>query len=115
MHILLMTADLVCHSRVAAAARDKAVLHTAATRDALLEHAPGCRQMFVDLQTPGLDIAQAVASLRQTAGPRVRIVAFGPHVHQEKLAAARAAGCDLVLTQGQFYSSLDELLQDTAE
>jgi CheY-like chemotaxis protein len=111
MNVLLVTADLVCSSRVAAAARDKAALQTASTLDALRARAGGCRLVLVDLQTPGLDIAQAATLVRQAAGPQATIVAFGPHVHQEKLAAARAAGCDAVLTQGQFYSSLDELLR----
>jgi hypothetical protein len=31
-----------------------------------------------------------------------RILAFGSHVHEARLACAEQAGCDLVLTRGQF-------------
>jgi hypothetical protein len=33
-----------------------------------------------------------------------RIVAFGSHVHEARLACAEQAGCDLVLSRGQFSS-----------
>ena len=43
-----------------------------------------------------------------------RLVAFGPHVHKAKLAAAAAAGFGLVLSRGQFYAQMDELLKQYA-
>lgn len=33
-----------------------------------------------------------------------RIVAFGSHVHESRLTCAQQAGCDLVLSRGQFSS-----------
>jgi hypothetical protein len=41
---------------------------------------------------------------------RPQVVAFGPHVHETLLVAAEAAGCDLVLSRGQFFSRLDEIV-----
>jgi hypothetical protein len=35
-----------------------------------------------------------------------RAIAFGPHVHTAKLAAARAAGIGRVMSRGQFVSGL---------
>ncbi|HMO85589.1 MAG TPA: histidine kinase [Lacipirellulaceae bacterium] len=59
----------------------------------------------VDLRTPGLDVAALVAAVRRAA-PSAAILAFGPHVHEAALAAARAAGCDEVVTRGQFEQRL---------
>jgi hypothetical protein len=58
--------------------------------------------LVLDLETPGLDVAGVIAALPGVNRPRV--VAFGPHVHTAKLEAARAAGCDAVLTRGQISS-----------
>jgi hypothetical protein len=38
-----------------------------------------------------------------------RVVAFGPHVHVDKLAAARAAGCE-VMSRGQFLTQIGDVL-----
>jgi hypothetical protein len=59
--------------------------------------------VILDLETPGLDVGAVIAGLPGTAD-RPRVVAFGPHVYTAKLEAARAAGCDAVLTRGQISS-----------
>ena len=46
---------------------------------------------------------------------RPRIVAYGPHSDVETLELARNAGCDEVLTKGQFSSSLHELVGAAAD
>jgi CheY-like chemotaxis protein len=66
--------------------------------------------VIIDLSTPGIDPADLVPRVRATVAGAVRIVAFGPHVHELKLAAARAAGCDDVVTRGQFHANLDRIL-----
>ena len=40
------------------------------------------------------------------------VVAFGPHVHVEKLDQALAAGCDEVLPNSQLISRLSQLLSE---
>jgi hypothetical protein len=40
----------------------------------------------------------------------VRLIAFGPHVHEEKLAAARTAGFDLVISRGKFFSDVEAII-----
>jgi hypothetical protein len=40
----------------------------------------------------------------------LRVVAFGPHVHEERLAAARNAGCDEVVSRGEFFARLDAIV-----
>ena len=71
--------------------------------------------ILVDLSTPNLDVRDTVDQLRGWAWPPIAILAFGPHVHQAKLDAAIAAGCDHVLTRGQMSSGGAKLLQEYFE
>ena len=41
--------------------------------------------------------------------PHARLIAFGPHVQVEKLQAARQAGIEQVMTNGQFDRQLSTL------
>ena len=70
--------------------------------------------VIVDLSTPGLDVAGFVKRLRgikaSDAMSELRIIAFGPHVHEDRLAAAREAGCDEVMSRGQFFGAIDAIL-----
>jgi hypothetical protein len=45
------------------------------------------------------------------AGPNVWVIAFGPHVEEEALAEAKAAGCQVVLPRSKFAGSLPTLMQ----
>lgn len=67
------------------------------------------RLVIFDLSQPGLDLRGAIAAAR-SAAPAARIIAFGPHVDEALLASARAAGCDEVLTNGQFHREQGALL-----
>ena len=42
------------------------------------------------------------------------MIAYGPHVDEAVLADAAEAGCDQVLTRGQFNKQYPELLQGAA-
>jgi CheY-like chemotaxis protein len=112
--IAFLTSDLVFPSRVAGiAARLGTQQITAATVESLtakLESISGPVVALLDLNSPTIDPSAVVAGLKSLPNPPRSIVAFGPHVHEAKLAAATAAGCDLVLTRGQFSSQIDELL-----
>ena len=68
----------------------------------------GTRLVVVDLRLPGVDIADLVARVRN-AKLRAAVVACGPHVHTQSLAAATAAGCDAVFTRGEFERRIDGL------
>jgi hypothetical protein len=61
---------------------------------------------------PSLDIAALVDQLKLKAASATRTIAFGPHVHEERLAAARHAGCDRVVSRRQFFSQLDTILAE---
>jgi DNA-binding NarL/FixJ family response regulator len=59
--------------------------------------------VIVDLGRPGV-----LEVLAQLSTP---IVGFGSHVDRALLDAARAAGCDQVLTRSAFFSRLDQVLR----
>ena len=116
--IALLSADLMQGSQIAGAAqRVGAVLRTFSSADSLFnaispansgDDSP--RLVIVDLAVPGLDVRALLARLETLPAGKPRTLAFGPHVHAERLAAAREAGCDQVISRGQFHAQMDELL-----
>ncbi|HMN40325.1 MAG TPA: hypothetical protein PKE29_05730 [Phycisphaerales bacterium] len=46
--------------------------------------------------------------------PRIRVLAFGPHVATDLLTAAKAAGADALLARGAFGARLPQILQSLA-
>ncbi|MEX2187289.1 MAG: hypothetical protein WD875_10860 [Pirellulales bacterium] len=116
MDVLLLSADLATSSTVSgAAARCGVACQTAWSVDEIVEKAIALapRLVVLDLSTPRVDPATLVPQLRDLASPPQRIVAFGPHVHESRLAAAREAGCDEVVSRGRFHADLDEILNSS--
>lgn len=104
--IAALTADLMFAARIRGAAAGAAVVQSLAR---LLERVgPSTRLVLVDLQArEGVETVSAVRS----AAPGAEVVAFGPHVAEEALAAARRAGADRVLPRGAFVRQLAELVR----
>jgi CheY-like chemotaxis protein len=67
--------------------------------------------VLIDLMSKPLDVAALVAQLKSLPQAKLVIIAFGPHVHESLLAAAEQAGCDEVLSRGQFFGQLDATLE----
>lgn len=117
MNCLLLSADLMITSQASGAARQAgAALSSLASVTALTERAEQeqPRVVILDLALGGLNVADVVAQLRSEARGPLAIVAFGQHVHEERLAAAKAAGCDYVLSRGQFHAQAGQLLASIA-
>ena len=114
MSALMLTADLMFSSRVSAAARSvEAPFRVASSTEALLQQASATvapRLVILDLTTPGCDAGRIISELRKLE-PTPTVVAYAPHVLGSLLERARDAGCDQVLTRGQFDSQMDRLLQ----
>ena len=114
MAILFLTTDLLFSSRVAgAAARLGMTLKTAATPAALIELLAAAEPeslVLLDLNSPGVDPRQLAPMVRASQNPPRAIIAYGPHVHEDRLSAATAAGCNEVLTRGQFNARMEETL-----
>ena len=114
MTIVLVSNDLTVLSRVEGATTrlGQAVRGASGESQAVqLCEADDANTVIVDLSTPLLDVASLVNRLKSKDGSVTRVVAFGPHVHEQRLAAAREAGCDVVVSRGQFFSQLETILK----
>ncbi|MEO2014369.1 MAG: hypothetical protein ABGZ53_08330 [Fuerstiella sp.] len=67
--------------------------------------------LLVDLGMPGLEVAGLAESIPTDVLQRA--VAYGPHVHTEKLEAATKAGFGKVLSRGQFSAQVGMLISDS--
>jgi CheY-like chemotaxis protein len=113
MNLVLLSSDLMAASRIqGAASRIAAKLRTATSAEqaiALCGDGP-VDVAIVDLAMPALEIGPLVNSLKRGSSAPPKVVAFGPHVHEQRLAAAREAGCDEVVSRGQFFAQLESIL-----
>jgi DNA-binding response OmpR family regulator len=113
MDVVLLTGDLTVISRVEGAARLAGMkVRTAAGAGSAVEccAAEPVKFLIIDLSTRSLNVKALVDQLPTSATHRPHVIAFGPHVHEERLAAARDAGCDTVLSRGQFFAQVDGLV-----
>lgn len=113
MSCLYLTGDLLFSSQVSgAAARAGVALRVLGSAEAVLALAAAERigAVVLDLTAPGLSVGDVAPKLKKLPHPPV-IVAYAPHVHGDTLAAAQAAGCDLVLTRGQFHAQMEDVLR----
>jgi DNA-binding NarL/FixJ family response regulator len=109
---LLLSDDLMFSSRITGTARDlglacKVARNPAALEALAREHGPAC--IILDLGNPGLVVPEVIRTLK-TAASRAFLVAYGSHVDTAMLAAARAAGCDVVLPRSRFVEELPRQL-----
>src|SRR5262245_14241106 len=114
--VLFVSSDLMFSSRVIGAAKalNLQVTIVADPTTWAQRITPDCRLALVDLAVDGLDLPEAVGAFKATV-PAARVVAFGAHVDEAALADAAHAGCDLVLTRGQFHKQYVDLLRAVAE
>jgi hypothetical protein len=113
MDILLVSGDLTTNATVTGAAqRQNLSLVVALHVDGMIESLKSdpAKLVILDMGSISDDPAHIVARLRDLHTPPTRMAAFGPHVHQERLDAARAAGFDHVLSRGAFFSQMDEIV-----
>ncbi len=68
--------------------------------------------VLIDLTTSQLDLDNLVAKLREAPVAAKAIVAYAPHVATAKLADARTAGCDHVLSRGQAQREIENILRN---
>lgn len=108
--VLILCKDLMFSSQLNGAAQrsgfiPQTCLGQKSAEQALAEHE--IVWVVVDLELENLDLA----ALRKAAN--CKLVGFGPHVHVDRLTAAKQVGFDYVLTRGQAASGLDQLLAST--
>lgn len=104
--IVALVRDLMFGSRVRGVAPEAVLVQ----RSEAMEGAVGADTVLVivELEAPGA--MEAVRVVRDRA-PGARIVAFAPHVLEERLEAARAAGAE-VFPRGAFVKRLPELVAE---
>jgi DNA-binding NarL/FixJ family response regulator len=109
--VVLVSSDMLVSSRLRSTAEQAGVaLGIALSSSELASRLRSDTRLVVfDLSQPALKLPEAVAAVR-AAAPQAKILAFGPHVEEGLLAAARSAGCDDVLTNGQFHREQSAIL-----
>ena len=118
LKILLISPDLMATSRIAGLCREAgASLETLRHLGDLPNGGP-FDVVLLDLQAmvedPAVIVTRArtaVATRNHADGRAARIVAFGPHVAKERLALARDAGADDVVSRGELLGGFAGLLR----
>lgn len=109
MHGFLLSDDLIFSSRITGTARAHGGTLTV-FRDAekLLDNPSATPvAIILDLHNATLDLPVFLAKLRENLLPIPMVIAYGSHVDAERLRAARADGCDLVLPRSAFVDRLE--------
>lgn len=110
--ILLVSPDLMVASRIAGLAAQRGTAADAVRDLDAVPPAAAYRLVLLDLQGIPGDAGAFVARARErlaALGPRPgtgpAMIAFGPHVAVDRLAAARAAGADDVVSRGELLGA----------
>ena len=113
--VLFLSSDLMFSSRVIGAAKMLGVPMQLVADSASLPQKimADCRLVLVDLTLDNLNLSAAVKAIK-AGSPAARVIAYGAHVDEAALADAAEAGCDVVLTRGQFQKQYADLLRDLA-
>lgn len=118
--IAYFASDLVWATRIKGLAEDLGIaarpVRNIQMLDARLADSP-VAGLIVDLDAPEPAMA-LITRLRQWEAqkpdenrPRMRIVAFGPHIETQALAEAKRAGADAAMTRGAFHHQLADVLK----
>ncbi len=114
---IVRTDDVMAEVRVLEALRADGLPARAATAD---EWAREMAAVPIDLDEPAspttvgivdLTVRDAVAAIEQAAEAGVPVIAYGPHVDGDAMAAARAAGATVVYPRGRFLMQTAELVR----
>lgn len=94
MRVCALVADLMDRSKISAAVGDVTFVRA-------VDACAGADVVIVDLAKFGDEVAAA-----RVAVPSARLVCFGPHVDEDRAAAARSDGADLVLPRSAFFRDI---------
>ena len=102
--VVMLTGDLMFASRVKAAAEQAGLTYRMGA-NLPEDHASKIRFVILDLSTRGKLITE-IAEQCQARCPQAKLIAYGPHVHVEKIQLAKQSGIPTVMTNGQFNGQL---------
>lgn len=118
LKVLLVSPDLMATSRIAGLCREAGASLETIRSLGDSPHGGPHDVVLVDLQSLAEDPAVVVTRARMLVdagpaadGPPAVIVAFGPHVARERLALARDAGADDVVSRGELLGGFAGLLK----
>lgn len=109
MQIVLLSTDLMLASAAhGAASRHDAKLIVAPDPSTALTACSDAatRLVAIDLRTPRLDVGAFMTDLRAASRSPIHVLASAPHVHEASLEQAQQAGCDEVVSRGEFERRL---------
>ena len=109
--VLLISSDLMASSRLAGAVRSAGAELETLARAAGVPRAGAFDIVLLDLQSLAADTASLVARARELGGPAAKVVAFGPHVWQDRLDAAVAAGADEAVSRGAMMGDVAAVIR----
>ena len=110
MKIVAAIHDLMFSSKVNAAAGGRPITwlkRGTKVADEVAREKPDV--LLIDLAAPQLDAVNAIRQIKQAGN--VTVIGYVDHTREDVMQAARAAGCDQVLSKGEFARRLPELLQ----
>ncbi len=111
MKILAAIHDLMFSSKVNAAAGGRPITwmkRGTKVVDEVARERPDV--LLIDLASPQLDAVNAIREIKKAAAS-VTVIGYVDHTREDVIAAARAAGCDQVMSKGEFARRLPELLE----
>ncbi len=109
MKILAAIHDLMFSSKVNAAAQGRPITwlkRGTNVVDEVAREKPDV--LLIDLAAPQLDAVNAIREIKKGAG--ITVIGYVDHTREDVMAAARAVGCDQVMSKGEFARRLPELL-----
>ncbi len=112
MKILAAIHDLMFSSKVNASAKGKPIEWLKrGTRVADQVNASKPDVVLIDLAAPQLDAVNAIREIKAGACKGCTVIGYVDHTRADVMEAAKAAGCDQVLSKGEFARRLPELLE----
>jgi DNA-binding NarL/FixJ family response regulator len=111
MRILAAIHDLMFSSKVNAAAKGRAIAwlpRGTKVAEQVAREKPDV--LLIDLGAPQLDAVNAVKEIKSGEAKGTVVIGYVDHTREDLIEAARAAGCDQVLSKGEFARRLPELL-----
>lgn len=113
VNVIYLTSDLMFSSRVSVIARQLGInLFVVGSREKASElfSTNPAQAFIVDLENRDANSSDVAACVNHCE-PRPTVIAYGPHVKEPLLAAARDQGLDHVLSRGQFDQQIGLILK----
>src|SRR2546425_1225762 len=112
MRVLVAVHDLMFTSKINAAGKGHEMLwlpRGTSVADQVKEKKP--EVLLIDLNNAALKAPEAIRAIKADAETKgVHVIGYVGHTEEAIIEAARAAGCDQVMTKGEFARRLPELL-----